>query len=69
MTLCSPVEAHRPFGGTYYLHFQGRNVDQAHDQKGAINRQKTVLAAEFLVFTWFFLDAEYGGSTFLRNIS
>jgi hypothetical protein len=30
---CRPVEVHRCFGGTYYLHFQGRMVSQAIDQQ------------------------------------
>lgn len=32
VTLCNVIESWRLFGGTYYFHLHGRNVDQASKQ-------------------------------------
>lgn len=56
VTLCSPVESCRRFGGTYYLQLQGRNISQGHIRKEKLTGNKLYLLLNFWflhVFSWF----------------
>jgi hypothetical protein len=46
---CIPVEAHRLFGGTYYLHFQGKKkLSQVRHQQETSRKQSYVVSPKRL---------------------
>jgi hypothetical protein len=57
-TVCTPIEVRRRFGGTYYLHLQGRGVNtEAAKQSPTLRRRTTGLhishAAECTLFDFY----------------
>jgi hypothetical protein len=56
ITPCSPLKVNRRFGGTCRLHFQGRSISQARNQREAGHKQSL------------FFDPEGGGEMFLGNV-
>jgi hypothetical protein len=56
VTQCNPLKAKRRFGGTRRLHFQGRRICQARNQRVSGSKESK------------FFGPEDGGDVFIRNV-
>jgi hypothetical protein len=69
ITLCSPLKVNGSWEGTCRIHFQGRSVSQARNQREADSEQNSTcytLHSGFLLGLFF--EPEDGGDMFLRDV-
>jgi hypothetical protein len=67
ITPYSPLNVNRGFGGTCYLHLQGRRINQTINQYEAGSKQNSATYNMQVSYLASF-DPEDGGDMFLRNI-